>query len=624
MTYDYSVIVVGGGHAGLEAALATSRLGEKTLLVTLNIKKMADMPCNPSIGGSAKGVVVREIDALGGMMGIVADQEYLQMKMLNTGKGPGVQCLRAQMDKLNYPSHMQKVALNQENLTVLEGMAIDLLHDEEKVYGVILSDGKKFTAKAVILTTGTFMEAVILRGHKRVSSGPDGEKPSIGLSGALKKMGINLIRLKTGTPPRLKKDSIDFSKVTPQPGTEENQGFSYTTKKFRPISQQILCHLTYTTEETHEIIRQHLDDSAMYGGLVEGVGPRYCPSIEDKIVRFADKERHQIFLEPESLLNDSIYVQGLSTSMPEDVQELIVRSVPGLERAQFLKYAYAIEYDSCDPLDLKPTLEMKKWPGLYIAGQICGTSGYEEAAALGLMAGINAFLKIHSKSPFILRRDQAYIGVMIDDIVTKGIQDPYRLLSSRAEYRLLLRHDNADLRLLELGYQIGLIDQARYDEFMTKKTNLEKVEQILLKTFLPKNKEVVSYLESVGYPNFVGGLSAYDLLKRPRVEYHMLRPFIGELQDIDLDDNAVFQLEVAIKYAGYIARQNASARKLEKLEKVTIPSGIDYAKLEGIALEARQKLAKVQPLTLGQASRISGVNPSDIAILSMYMKRGWK
>ncbi|MGI6714027.1 MAG: tRNA uridine-5-carboxymethylaminomethyl(34) synthesis enzyme MnmG [Bacilli bacterium] len=624
MKYDYSVIVVGGGHAGLEAAFACSKLGEKTLLVTLNIKKMADMPCNPSIGGSAKGVVVREIDALGGMMGMVADQEYIQMKMLNTGKGPGVQCLRAQMDKLTYPAHMQKLALKQEKLTVLEGMVIDLLHDEEKVFGVRLEDGKEITAQAVILTTGTFMEAIILRGHKRVSSGPDGEKPSIGLSDALKKMGINLMRLKTGTPPRLEKESIDYTKIIPQPGTEEKQGFSYTTKEFLPIDQQIICHLTYTNEKTHEIIRNHLSDSAMYGGLVEGVGPRYCPSIEDKIVRFADKERHQIFLEPESLFTNSIYAQGISTSMPEEVQEQIVHSIRGLEKAVILKYAYAIEYDSCNPLDLKPTLEMKKWPGLYIAGQICGTSGYEEAAALGLMAGINAVRKIHGKSPFILRRDQAYIGVMIDDIVTKGIEDPYRLLSSRAEYRLLLRHDNADLRLLDLGYEVGLIDQARYDEFLIKKANMAKAEQILSTTFLPSNADVVFYLESVGYPNFIGGLTAYDLLKRPRVGYYKLRPFIEELHNLELDDNAVFQLEVAIKYAGYIERQNISARKLQKLEKVAIPPGVDYANLEGIALEARQKLAQVQPLTLGQASRISGVNPSDIAILSMYMKRGWK
>ena len=624
MKKEYDVIVVGGGHAGIEAAMAAAHLGAPTLLVTLNIKKMANMPCNPSIGGSAKGIVVREIDALGGMMAIGADHEYLQMKMLNTGKGPGVQCLRAQADKLTYPAYMQELALNCPHLTVIEGMVTGLLHDNNHVFGVILADGATYRADAVILTTGTFMESVILRGHEKISEGPDGEKPSIGLSGFLRSMGINLIRLKTGTPPRVKRASIDYSRLAPQYGSPGNLAFSYTTTKFVPLEKQVVCYLTYTNEKTHEIIREHLDESAMYGGVVEGVGPRYCPSIEDKIVRFADKERHQLFLEPESLLTDSIYVQGLSSSMPIAVQEEITHSIPGLEKAEFLKYAYAIEYDSCDPLDLKPTLEMIKWPGLYISGQICGTSGYEEAAALGLMAGINAVRKIRQQKPLILRRDEAYIGVMIDDIVTKGITDPYRLLSSRAEYRLLLRHDNADLRLMETGYQIGLISPERYQKFVEKKHNIERATEILAKTYLGNQAPIVDYLSSMGYPNFNGGLNGLDLLKRPRILYRDLAPFFQDLQMIELDDDAVFQLEVAIKYEGYIARQKESALKFQKMEKVEIPDGVDYHQLDGLALEARQKLAKVQPLTLGQASRISGVNPSDISILSMYIKRGFK
>lgn len=624
MNNKYDVIVVGGGHAGIEAAMAAAHLGVPTLLITLNVRKMANMPCNPSIGGSAKGIVVREIDALGGMMGIGADHEYLQMKMLNTGKGPGVQCLRAQADKLTYPAYMQELALNCPNLTIIEGMVTGLLHDEQSVFGVSLANGDQYHGRAVILTTGTFMESVILRGHHKISAGPDGEKPSIGLSDYLRSMDINLIRLKTGTPPRIKQNSIDYSRLTPQYGSPGKLAFSYTTKKFVPLEEQIVCHLTYTNEKTHQIINEHLEESAMYGGVVEGVGPRYCPSIEDKIVRFADKERHQLFLEPESLLTDSIYVQGLSSSMPEYVQEQIVHSIPGLENAIFLKYAYAIEYDSCDPLDLRPTLEMIKWPGLYISGQICGTSGYEEAAALGLIAGINAVLKIRGQKPLILRRDEAYIGVMIDDIVTKGITDPYRLLSSRAEYRLLLRHDNADLRLTDIGYQIGLISPEQYQEFVNKKNNIQQAMDILAKTYLGNQTPIVDYLASVGYPNFNGGLNGIDLLRRPRVEYRDLSLFFEELKTIDLDDDAIFQLEVAVKYAGYIARQKESAMKFQKLEKVEIPEGIDYHQLDGLALEARQKLAKVQPLTLGQASRISGVNPSDISILSMYIKRGFK
>ena len=480
--YDYEVIVVGGGHAGLEAAFAAAHMNHKTLLISLNIKKMGNMPCNPSIGGSAKGIVVREIDALGGMMGKAADHHYLQMKMLNTGKGPGVQCLRAQQDKLEYPAYLQSIALNTPNLTVLEDEVISLIHDESKVYGVRTRSGKEYTGSAVILTTGTYMESLIFRGKEIKEEGPDGEKPSKGLSPYLKEMGLDIYRLKTGTPPRIRRDSIDWSKGSIQPGTKGNLAFSYETKEFIPVEEQIPCYLIYTTPKTHEIIREHLKDSALYSGNIVGVGPRYCPSIESKIVTFADKERHQLFLEPESRETDSIYVQGFSTSMPVEVQEEMVRSLPGFENAVFLKYAYAIEYDAIKTEEYGPTLEIKKWPGLYIAGQICGTSGYEEAAGLGLLAGINACLKIEGKEPLILRRDQSYIGVMIDDLVTKGTEEPYRLMSSRAEFRLLMRHDNADLRLTEIGHKIGLISEERYQNFLKKKENIQKALDVLKTT----------------------------------------------------------------------------------------------------------------------------------------------
>ena len=475
INYDYDVIVVGGGHAGCEASFACAHRNEKTLLITLNIKMMANMPCNPSIGGSAKGIVVREIDALGGMMGKICDQEYLQMKMLNTKKGPGVQCLRAQADKHRYPHHMQEELLNTKNLDVLEDEVKEILHDESKVYGVRTKSGKEISAKAIVLATGTYMNSEILRGHHKFSGGPDGEKPSVGLSDSLLKMGIKLQRLKTGTPQRIAKESIDFSKTEIQYGNVDNQAFSYETHSFVPLKDQIPCYLIYTTPKTHEIIRNNLEKSAMYGGLVTGVGPRYCPSIEDKIVRFADKPRHQLFLEPESYDTNSIYLQGFSTSMPEDVQVEMVHSLPGLENAKILKYAYAIEYDALESDEFDVSLMVKKWPGLFISGQICGTSGYEEAAGLGLIAGINASKYIRGEEPFILKRDEAYIGVMIDDLITKGTKEPYRLLSSRAEYRLLLRSDNADLRLTEYGHELGLISEERYQKFVEKKEKMKAV-----------------------------------------------------------------------------------------------------------------------------------------------------
>lgn len=616
---DYDVIVVGGGHAGMEAALAAAHLNMSTLLVTLNKNMLANMPCNPSIGGSAKGIVVREIDALGGVMGIIADKACLQMKMLNTGKGPGVQCLRAQEDKLDYPKLMLEYALNTKNLTILEGMVDDLLHDDNHVYGVKIQD-KEYTSKAVILTTGTYMESTILRGHKVTVAGPDGENPSLGLSPNLQKMGLKIIRLKTGTPQRIRKDSIDYSLLEPQYGTPRNLKFSFTDSTSLPIEEKIVCHLTYTNEKTHQIIRDHLEESAMYGGVVTGVGPRYCPSIEDKVVRFADKPRHQLFIEPESMHNDLVYLQGFSTSMPEYVQDMMVHSLKGLENAEIVKYAYAIEYDAIDTSEYDYTLQIKKWPGLYIGGQICGTSGYEEAGALGLMASINACLKIMGKEPLILRRDQAYIGVMIDDLVSKGTKEPYRLLSSRAEYRLLMRSDNADLRLTPIGHEVGLISEDRYLTFENKVKKLEECKEIMNKVHMGMKPDFVEYMHSLGFKEYVGGPTASEILKRPGVTLNRFKEYLPTLPILNLEEEE--QLEIMVKYEGYITKEKREANQLLKLEQVKIPVDIDYLNTEGLRLEARQKLDKVRPLTIGQASRISGVNPADVSALLMAIKKG--
>lgn len=623
MQFDYDIIVVGGGHAGSEAALACAHRGDKTLLISLNIKMMANMPCNPSIGGSAKGIVVREIDALGGFMGKVCDQEYLQMKMLNTKKGPGVQCLRAQADKKRYPHHMQEVLLNTPNLTVLEDEVKGILYEGNKILGVFTSD-KKIYSKAVILTTGTYMNSDILRGHTKYMGGPDGEKPSIGLSDCLKEMGIRLQRLKTGTPQRIAKESIDYSQTEVQYGNVEDQAFSYETHSFIKIKDQIPCYLIYTTPETHKIIREHLKDSAMYGGLVEGIGPRYCPSIEDKIVRFSDKPRHQLFLEPESYDTNSIYLQGFSTSMPENIQDLMVHSLPGLQNAKILKYAYAIEYDAFETDEYDSTLMIKKYPGLFIGGQICGTSGYEEAAGLGLMAGINASLYIKGEEPFILKRDEAYIGVMIDDLITKGTKEPYRLLSSRAEYRLLLRSDNADLRLTDFGHKYGLISEERYQKFLNKKEKFNEITSILNDTFFGATSPVNDYLVKLGYDKLTYGVSGKDLLKRNGVSYHELKNYLNLNSDLELDNLGEFELEVSIKYEGYIESERKEAIKFRKLEDIKLNKDTDYSNMDGLRLEARQKLNAVKPLTIGQASRISGVNPSDISILVMNLRKGNK
>ena len=619
---NYEIIVVGGGHAGCEAALASARKGHNTLLITGNINNIADMPCNPSIGGSAKGIVVREIDALGGEMGVNADKGLIQIKMLNSGKGPAVQALRAQADKITYPKEMLKTLKNTKNLEIKEGMVEDLIIEENKVKGIILEDKTKILSEIVILTTGTYLKADIMVGDTRRREGPHGERPSNHLSDNLKKYGLKIIRLKTGTPQRIDKNSIDFTKTKEELGDNVYRTFSFDRKASYDINKQVPCHLVYTTEETHKIIRENLNKSSMYGGLndVTGVGPRYCPSIEDKVVRFADKERHQLFLEPESLYYDDIYLQGFSTSMPYDVQEKMVHSIKGLENAKILKYAYAIEYDAIYPTQMKLSLENKIIENLFTAGQINGTSGYEEAAGQGLIAGINAALKLEGKDPLILKRNEAYIGVLIDDLVTKGIRDPYRLLTSRAEYRLLLRSDNADLRLREYGYQIGLINDERYNNYLNKVKKIEKVKEILNNNKITPTEEVNKYLEEHNSSILKDGISLYNLLKRTEINMENIKNFI----ELNYEEEILNEVEIDIKYEGYIKKANKEAEKMLKLENKKIPKDIDYSKIKNIASEAKQKLQEINPESLGQALRISGVNPSDISILSVYLKRNYK
>ena len=613
----YEIIVVGGGHAGCEAALASARLGHKTLLVTSNINNIADMPCNPSIGGPAKGIVVREIDALGGEMGKNADKAALQTKMLNTKKGPAVQALRFQADKIIYPKEMLKTLNSTENLEIKEAMVEKLLVKDKKIEGVELENGEKILANAVILTTGTYLKAVVLTGANRKSSGPHGEKESKFLSDSLKELGFTIKRLKTGTPQRIDKNSIDYSKTKEETGDDITHTFSFDNIIYRQPEDQISCHLIYTTEKTHEIIKEHLKESSMYGGYVEGVGPRYCPSIEDKVVRFSDKERHQLFLEPESLYYDDIYIQGFSTSMPNEIQDLMVHSLPGLENAKILKYGYAIEYDAIDSMQLKRSLETKLVENLYTAGQINGTSGYEEAAGQGLIAGINASLKLEGKEPLILKRNESYIGVLIDDLVTKGVKDPYRLLTSRAEYRLLLRNDNADLRLRDYGYQVGLISEEKYQEFCKKKENIKELEEILKSTRITPKKEINEYIEIIPSTPLKDGISLYDFLKRPEVTLENIKHFI----ELNYTEEELEQVEINAKYEGYIKKANKEAEKMLSLEEKKIPEDINYDNIPNLASEARQKLSEVRPTTIGQASRISGVNPADISILMVYLRR---
>ena len=618
---NYDIIVVGAGHAGCEAACAAAKIGKRTLLVTSNLNNVASLPCNPSIGGSAKGIIVREIDALGGIQGRIADKTALQMKMLNSSKGPAVRSLRAQVDKIMYPKEMLKYLKQQENLELLEAMTEDLIVEDSCVKGIILENSQKILGKRVILTTGTYLKADILVGSERTRSGPSGEKPSMHLSDKLASYGLEILRLKTGTPQRIAKNSIDFSKTQEEPGDKICYNFNTEEHIDYDVETQIPCHLIYTTEETHKIILENLNKSAMYGGRddIKGVGPRYCPSIEDKIVRFKDKERHQLFIEPESIYYDDMYLQGFSTSMPRDVQEKMVHSLPGLENAVINKYAYAIEYDAIYPTQITRSLENKIIKHLYTAGQINGTSGYEEAAGQGIIAGINAALSLDNKEPLILKRNEAYIGVLIDDLVTKGTIEPYRMLTSRAEYRLILRHDNADMRLTEYGYQVGLIKKDRYNKFIIKKENIKNILEILKNKKITPTKETNELLTKLNSANIKDSITLYDLLKRTEITTSLLLE--NNLLEDTYDKDVLEQAEITIKYEGYINKINKEAEKMLKQEEKQIPKDIDYNEIPNLASEARQKLIKVNPETIGQAMRISGVNPADISILMIYLRK---
>ena len=613
----YDVIVVGGGHAGIEASHIAAKMGKKTLLITGNIKNIGDMPCNPSIGGTAKGIIVREVDALGGLMGRIADVSHIQIKMLNNSKGPAVRSLRAQADKVTYPKNMQEYLMKMPNLTIKESLVEDLIIENNIVKGIITENNEKFEGKTVVLTTGTYLCGNILVGSKNTPSGPHGERRSNYLSTKLKEYGLKIIRLKTGTPQRIKKDSIDFSVMNEEHGDNTYWTFSNDFGPNYKIEDQKSCYLLYTNELTHQIIRENLSKSAMYGGYATGVGPRYCPSIEDKIVRFADKERHQLFLEPESLYYDDWYLQGFSTSMPEDVQEKMVHSLHGLENAVITKYAYAIEYDAIDPLQIKPTLENKVLENLFTAGQINGTSGYEEAAGQGIIAGINAVLKVDNKEPLILKRSDAYIGVLIDDLVTKGTIEPYRMLTSRAEFRLILRHDNADLRLRHYAHDIGTINEEQYNRLIDKEEKIKELTKYLQENTLHLTEDVIKVFESNNINVPLTGLNYYDLLKRPEITMKFIENFI----EINYLNEVKEQVEINAKYDGYIKKAYKEVEKLSRLEEKQIPEDIDYKKVTNLASEARQKLEKIRPKTIAQASRISGVNPVDISVLTIYLKK---
>ncbi|AEI46455.1 tRNA uridine-5-carboxymethylaminomethyl(34) synthesis enzyme MnmG [Paenibacillus mucilaginosus] len=613
---NYDVIVIGAGHAGVEAALASARMGCETLLLTINLDMVAFMPCNPSVGGPAKGHVVREIDALGGEMGRNIDKTYIQMRMLNTGKGPAVHALRAQADKFLYQQTMKETIEKTDGLTLRQGMVEELIVEDGVCRGVITKTGATYYGKAIVLTTGTYLRGKIIMGELMYESGPNNQQPSVKLAEDLRKHGLELVRFKTGTPPRVHGDTIDFSQTSIQPGDDKPKFFSYETTQ--EVPDQLPCWLTYTSEQTHQIINDNLHRAPMFSGAIEGTGPRYCPSIEDKIVRFSDKPKHQIFLEPEGRNTKEYYVQGLSTSMPEDVQLQILRSIPGLEKVEMMRTGYAIEYDAVVPTQLKPSLETKVIEGLFTAGQINGTSGYEEAAGQGIMAGINAARKVQQKDPVILDRSEAYIGVLIDDLVTKGTSEPYRLLTSRAEYRLLLRHDNADLRLTQTGYDIGLISPERYAQFQEKVKRVEEELERLKTTKVKPTAEVQNLLASVGTAEINNSVDLLSLLRRPEVSYeliHSLSPSSYELTE-DMKE----QVEIQVKYSGYIEKQLLQVERLKKMEKKRIPDDIIYDDINGIAMEAKQKLSKIRPISIGQASRISGVTPADISILLVHLE----
>ena len=612
-------VVVGAGHAGVEAAMSLAHAGKDTVLVTIKLKHIAKMPCNPSIGGPAKGIVVREIDALGGVMPKVADKTALQFKMLNTTKGPGVWSMRVQSDKLAYSAMMQDLCLHTKNLTVIEDIVEEVICENNCFKAVRLQKSGIIEARACILTTGTYMDSTVMISSDTRSEGPDGDKTTKNLSASLRNLGIKLFRLKTGTPQRVLTSSIDFSKTKYEPGSSDFLHFSEETKKEDILApdKQVPCYLTYTTDETLKIIRENLNKSSMYSGVVKGIGPRYCPSIEDKVVRFSDKPRHQLFLEPESESLNTTYVQGFSTSMPRDVQEKMVHSLIGLEHAEIVKYAYAIEYDAVDPLQVKANLELKQINNLFISGQILGTSGYEEAAGLGIMAGINCRRKLDNEEPLILKRDESYIGVMIDDLVTKGTNEPYRLLTSRAEYRLLLRHDNADQRLIKYGYENKLISEDRYQKYLEKMDKIHELKQYLKEAKVLKSSGINEYLESIGYPNQDASFNAYELIRRPNVELAKVLDYMN----VDYDLEIAKQVEIEVKYEGYIEKAKREAQRMLKMDNIKLPDDIDYLHFDNLALEARQKLDKIRPHSLGQASRISGINPSDIQVLAIYLKQ---
>lgn len=616
---NYDVIVIGAGHAGVEAGLAASRMGCKTLLATINLDMVAFMPCNPSIGGSAKGIVVREIDALGGEMGRNIDKTYIQMKMLNTGKGPAVRALRAQADKAEYAAEMKRTVERQENLTLRQTMIDEILVEDGKVVGVRTATDQKYSATAVVVTTGTALRGEIIIGDLKYSSGPNNSLASITLADNLKELGLEIGRFKTGTPPRVNARTINYEETEIQPGDEKPSHFSFLSKDEDYLQDQVPCWLTYTNATSHEIINSNLHRAPMFSGIVKGIGPRYCPSIEDKIVRFADKERHQLFLEPEGRHTDEIYVQGLSTSLPEDVQRELVHSIKGLENAQMMRTGYAIEYDMVMPHQLRATLETKKISGLFTAGQTNGTSGYEEAAGQGIIAGINAALKVQDKPELILKRSDGYIGVMIDDLVTKGTVEPYRLLTSRAEYRLILRHDNADMRLTEIGRKVGLVDDERWHVFQIHKNQfdneMKRLESIKLKPVKETNEKVVA----MGFKPLTDALTAKEFMRRPDVTYADVVAFIGPVAE-DLDAKTIELIETEVKYEGYIAKAMDQVDKMKRMEEKRIPADIDWDDIDSIATEARQKFKLISPETIGQASRISGVNPADISILMVYLE----